>query len=720
MAAGRACRILPCAVGLALAFAVVSPASAQPELEEPDPTRIQFVVTELEAVLGPGTVPEGEDAPADLRMRVLVENAGNTPARDLELVVVVHPPVETRSELRQALDRNQPQGFVTTTRESVRGGEVLAPGDVTGLEMVVPATDGGWSGTNAIQPVHIAVVRGIEVLDEVTTAVIHLDQAPGDGQGDDERGTVAGIVVWPLATLPWRGPEGHYPAGVDEAITPGGRLDVLVSALEAAPTAPVLLAPDAHLLEDLRDRADGFIESHPDGPVAVGADAPGAVRARDLLGRIEALAERLPYAPVSGAYGDAAVVALNNAAEPLPQLAATAVAEGRARLRRLLGREFDAAAYLTHGPLDAAALDLLAAEHLLVPWNAVDGPDLSADPTLPTAVRSLRTQSGRRLTASVSDPYVTGTFTRESAAYGHPVAIQRLLAETAMIHLEYPALIRPLLVLPSSEWFPDPQVARLLVPALLEASWFTLASPTEQAGETSRPPAALVFAEPPTGLDPAFARALTQAWTELSALDQALPDDIETIGGRNREELEDQLLRSTSRRYLPNRHEHAQALVSDVQAALDEAFGSVTVPASAQVTLTSERGAIPVTLQRDAGGPLRARVTVSSRGNLRWPQRTQVVELRGPGTQTVSFDTLALGRGTFAVTVRVTDVTGTRLLDEATLSVRSTAISRPALIATTAVVLLLLLWGAVRRRRPRRPTLEVVREPESEVENAEK
>ncbi|MDX1621947.1 MAG: DUF6049 family protein, partial [Nitriliruptorales bacterium] len=159
----------------------------------------------------------------------------------------------------------------------------------------------------------------------------------------------------------------------------------------------------------------------------------------------------------------------------------------------------------------------------------------------------------------------------------------------------------------------------------------------------------------------------------------------------------------------------ATALLSDIATALDRRFGEVTVPASAQVTLTSERGALPVTLQRGEGGPLNVRVEVSSRGNLRWPQRSQEVALTGPGTQTVSFDTVALGRGTFNVTVRVTDLTGTRLLEQTNLSVRSTAISRPALIATAAVVVLLLIWGIFRRRRPKRPKLEVVRESPREI-----
>jgi hypothetical protein len=134
----------------------------------------------------------------------------------------------------------------------------------------------------------------------------------------------------------------------------------------------------------------------------------------------------------------------------------------------------------------------------------------------------------------------------------------------------------------------------------------------------------------------------------------------------------------------------------------------VDVPDDIVVTLTSERGAIPVTVQHPEGGPLDVLVEIAAQGRLTFQEGTsRLVRLEEGGTATVSFEATALSRGTFpvAVTVRTPDqgvVLAGRLVE-----VRATAVSRPALVAVAVIVVLLLLVG--RLRRPRQPQLEVVR-----------
>jgi uncharacterized protein YfaS (alpha-2-macroglobulin family) len=142
----------------------------------------------------------------------------------------------------------------------------------------------------------------------------------------------------------------------------------------------------------------------------------------------------------------------------------------------------------------------------------------------------------------------------------------------------------------------------------------------------------------------------------------------------------------------------------------------VEVPASATVTLTSDRGTIPITLQRPTGPPVRVVVEVDSLGRLSWPDgESRTVVLTGEGAQTVAFEAVALGRGTFHVTVRVSDPSGHRVLEQVTLSVRSTAMSRPALVGMGVVILLLVIRGLWRRGdgrgrgEPPARRLEVVR-----------
>lgn len=714
---GRAARA---AAGWVVVLLLLLPAAAgaqEPELGRPQPASARLVVTDLQAVLGPGTAPaeHAEEAPRDLTLRVLVENDGTVPLRNLRVVVEWFEQVRSRSVLRQALDRGQPGGNRSAVDVRLRDGEVLAPGDVAGTDVVVTAEQGGWSG-DGIWPVQVSVTRGTEILDRAMTAVVHLAQRPlaelraGPGVGARDRGVLAAAVVWPIDTAPWRGPDGRYPAGVDAEIAPGGRLDRLLGAVEAAPDAGVLLAPAAHLLEDLADRADGFEEVVPGSvaPRTVDADDPAATLAARTLERIRAVAARLPLDPVAGPYADAIVGAMLALPPPVPSLAATSVADGRQRLRTLLDRDPDASVYLATTPLGPDALKLVGGDHLLLPWSAVEGPDLDRDPDLPNPLRAVTATTGRRLLATVADPYLTDLLAAAPTRHGVDLAAHRILVETAMVYLERPALVRPVLLYPPIDWNPDPRLPRRLLERLRAATWLVLTTPSRQAAVSARAPAPVVLAPPERALATDVAERLRRATAEVGAARRALPTPESEIDGRSPQRLMDQLLRVPSTWFLGARGAQARALVDDVQAAVDRVFGAVEVPWTARITLTSERGTIPVTLQRADGGPLRVRVEVDSRGSLRWPSGQVWEGVISEGTQTVSFDTVALGRGTFPVTVKVTDPAGARVLDEVTLSVRSTAIGGPALWAIGAIVLVLLLAGASRRRRPERPKLEVV------------
>lgn len=63
-------------------------------------------VTSLVGVLGPGA-NDGEDAPQDLRLRVLVENTGPVAIGDLRVVVEVFAAARFRSVLHRTLDAGE-------------------------------------------------------------------------------------------------------------------------------------------------------------------------------------------------------------------------------------------------------------------------------------------------------------------------------------------------------------------------------------------------------------------------------------------------------------------------------------------------------------------------------------------------------------------------------------------------------------------------------------
>jgi hypothetical protein len=696
---------------VALAVTTLSALMAPPAAHAQDGSA-RIVVTSLTGIVGPGAPSTGEDdPPRDLSVRVLIENTSVDPISDVRLVVETFPAVASRSQLRVALDgEDGPQNPVHVQDTAVTDGTELRAGGFVGITETVDADAGGWGGTDTsrIYPVQLTLLRGTAVLDQVRTAVVHLHQIPDR--------PLEAVVVVPFSDAPWRASDGTYPEGVDEAIAPDGRLERLLVAAERHVAAGLTLAPAAHLVEDLRDRADGFLETRTvDGEteiVNVEPESAAAQRSNRALERLRAIVDRAPYAPVVGPYADAHLASL--ASTPaLRRSAATTVAEGRRRTEALLGRRPDPGVFLATSPIEDDTTDLLSGDHVLLPWEAVSGPDIdvNASADIPPALRRLRTPSARLLTATVADPWVGRLLERRSLPHGSRIAAQRTVIETAGLFLERPGDAgRPLLILAPADWDPPDRSAEDTLGALFAAPWLRPTAATDQVARATEPPRPVDLAPAADPLSPTVLSRLVETRRQLNGLRSALSEPEATIAGRQPDDLEDQLLRATSAWWTGIRSPQALRLVEDAAAAIDATFGSVEMPSDARVTLTSEQGTIPVTIQRTAGDPLRVRVEVDSAGRLTWPDgESQEVVLSTEAAQTVAFDTVALGRGTFPVTVRVVDPRGVHELGRTTMSVRSTAISGPALTVTAVVVALLLVVGLVRRNRPRRPRLEVVR-----------
>lgn len=647
------------------------------------------------------TTSRGEAGAADLRL--LVSNDGSTPLDDLAVRMEVHDAVGSRSALRAALD----DGAVVTERlhaqrVEVRGGGRLRPGDVTGFTVTIEGQRAGWLRRGGVYPVRLSLVHDDGTLDELVTAVVSVSRPPPS--------RLLTTVVWPLTDEPWRLPDGSYPPHVGEVVAPDGRLDRILGAVEQHPEARVLLAPAVHLLEDLGDRADGFRTRRGEGTTQrVGPDAEAARRARGFRERVADVAQDLPLAPVASPYADVVLPWLVEGDAPLPRLAGTAVAEGRRRLSDLAGRPADGATTLVWDRLTPGALDVLSGTHLLLPYGHVRGPDVAEDPSadVPPPLRTLRSAAGRTVTATVADPFVTATLTEPPDHHGLGPAVQRTLAATAMIHFEAPGRSgRPLLVLPPADWAPPPGFAPALLRGLREAPWLQLTTPDAATVGDAPPTARLAAPEP--GPPTELRRRLARARARLRTVGAATPGDGE-LGGRGRRELADQLMRAASGWIHTRDGTEADRLVAGVEDAVRRAVGTVAIPVAAGITLTSERGEIPVTVQRTEGGPLRVRLSVRSGVGLDWPEGREAgpVTLRPGSSETVSFAVQAVSRGRVPVTVTVTDPSGRLQLGRARLAVRSTAIGTPAL-ATVATVVLILLVVGVLRNRPRRPRLEVV------------
>lgn len=690
---------------------LVVPASAVAQDSPATRTNARLVLTDIDSVVGPGAErsdasTRGDDTPRrartaaaapdqDLDLRVLVENTGNVDLSSLQVVVEVHPPVEARSVLQEALDQQTldtpPEGL---TRVDVRDGEALAAGGITGVAVTVPADRLGWEGTNQVHPVQVSVLLGAQVLDRVVTGVVHLADAPD--------APLQTSVVWPVDGSTGLTARGRYQRALPDDLAPGGRIDVLLSALEQHPDAAVLIAPEAGLVEELADRGNGFDLA--DGS-RVAADTSAARRAADLLARLRALVDQSPLDPVIGPYAGADVAALAEGSESVAPLAGVAIDAARTRTQALLGRAPDLGLYLGTTPVTPALLQDLAADRVLLSYDQVVGPALDTYPDLPAADRTLRgvTGQGTPDRAMVADPHVARVLADPPDDAGPVAARQRLVAETALLYLAAPGEERSLLAMPPPTWDPGGTTAQHLLDALVDSPWLELGRPD---GSGAAAPA--VLASPDTALSPDVDKALVDTQRTLEALRRAMPEGSDALAGQTVADLEDALLRAVSPAALRGDGSAARDRIGAVAEVAEGAFGEVQLAEDVHVTLTSDTGEVPVTVERTGGTEIDLLVEVRSPNALQWQDegRTQQVTLPADSSHTLSFHTRALSRGTFPVTVYVWDPTHERLLDWTTMSVRSTSISRTALVVVGVVVVGLLVLGLVRRRSPR---LEVVR-----------
>ncbi len=712
---GRAGALLLVVVALCSAFAPARTALAQGSPPEPS---ADITVTAMDGVLGPGSAAPVEDPSealdyaADLDLRILVENDGEVPLTAARLVVEIHPPTLTRGLLANALDGELDGPALHVHTQPLRSEGALAPGAIAGLTDTFLREEVSWAGdAGGVHPVRIAVTLGTRVLEEVTTAVVWLNQPVSE--------PLLSSLVWPLDATPWRGPGGDYPEGLERETRRGSRLDGLVAALERGPAnVPVVMAPAAHLLEDLSDRADGYTtlvrtESGNLEARTVPASSANATDASALLRRIREAAADLVLSPVGGTYADADLPALLAGDDTLAEIGAIAATDGRRRLQLQLGSEVDGATHLVPDRIDEQVLDVLPGETLILSGSATDLPALGGDPDLGQPVHRLRAPSGRLLTGLVADPYLTAALADLDEPEGGVIATQRVLAETAMAYLTAPAQAdRGLVLLPPRRWAPPGAVAEDLLHTLGQANWLRFVAPDTVATEARLDAGAPGLSPPVEGpFTAAIAVDLAAAWEGLDAALGASPPGTTRLGDRPTTQLREDLLRAASRWYRGGMEGEAAAMIRAVQRTVDETFGEVSL-AAASVTLTSDTGEVPVTLVRDQGGPLLVSVEVESQGRLRWPegQTSEILELDEGDSTTISFPTRAVTTGTFPVTVTITDPDGTQVLAQESLSVRSTTLSRPALTAMAVLVIVLLLVGSL--RRPGRPQLEVVRDTE--------
>ena len=678
--------------------------------------------------------PPDDPALSGIGWTLLVENTSGGTWSRVEVIAEVHGALGSRSALRAALS-----GFAVppvTQRVVVRADlDTLDAGGVVRIEGRVPLDGPALSGpSSAVHPLRLQVLADGSPVGRVDTAIVRLGSPP--------LVPLSTSLVWPLAAPPLRDPTGDVSAALDPLTVPGGRIDTLLAALDGGRPVPIVppgdggpdesrrrglaFVPAVHLLEDLTQRAadvpsvlvdqvlDGTVPSDPelidpndanDAEFEAALADPGAVRAAVLLRRIRSAGLALRDGPVVTVYGDADLSRLLASDPALQPLAARAVLEGERRLDALMRRP-PASAVLLQAPVAPASLDLLRSTTVLLPYAAIDAPDLALDVALGDPVRALRSPTGRLLDVVVGDPYLAdalGTSTR--AVPGDPVlAAHEVLVRTAMVHLEAPGREgRGLLLLPPEDFDPDPRFAAGLLAGLDAAPWLTLRGPAALADVAPEPREAVVLAPEPSGpLSGRLVDSLQRTERDLERLvgaTEGVATDVAVrVGGRELRAANDELMRAVSRAYAGDT-DSALALLSGVRSDVTTAFGTFEVAAT-DVTLTDRDGIVPVTITRTGGVAMQVRVEVIGPAALSWTDgrvRDLVIAPDGSGSLEVPVRSGPTGR--FPVVVRVTDPTGERVLASGTLSVRATAVAGPALGLLSVLIVTLLVVGIIRQRR---------------------
>ncbi len=644
-----------------------------PREDAPLEVAATLVPTAITPIVGsPDDVPGAE---SDLSLRLLVANDGQVDLGELRVFVEVFGAVSSRSELHAALDGRSPTTpLLVDTVADVREGQPLAPEELEPLEVRVDSQRVGWTD-RGVHPVRVSLLHGREVLDETVTAVVRLPEVP--------HVPLRTVLGWPLHAEPLMGP-GGTDALIDE-IRPGGRLERLVWALERRPDARVQPLVSAHLLEDLAELDD---------PVA---DA--------FLDRLRETLDGSP-APVVGPYADADLAGL--VAHDLPLEALQHVLESRRIAEEVLERRPVPDAMWATTPLSPAT-----ARELLNPARVrtllLDRSQLDLDPRPPRtpATPYALTPGGGSLVALATDPWFLDLLPDRSVPPA--VAVQRVLAETALIHLERPNdPERVLTLLPPPDWSPLPAVADDLLAALDSAPWLTVGGIGGALGAVPQPYPAARLHSPDIALTSALAREISGARRDVVALQDALREPGTGVGGVTWQQLDRDLLRAASASVGP---EAAASVIAAVRDAVAEGVGAVELPRDSQVTLTDQDGTIPLTVARTAGPPIRVTVSLDAPPRLQFPEGTErTFTLEEGERRTIAIPTSAGATGRIPVIARaaVAGSPDSMLLAEEQVVVNSMAISVPALLSLGAMFAALLAWWLVRRIRPTAPQLEIV------------
>ncbi|HVM11441.1 MAG TPA: DUF6049 family protein [Actinomycetota bacterium] len=622
-----------------------------------------------------------------LRISVEVTNTGTRAIERFGLTLHVYQPARSRSQYREAIAHDPTLSPILVT--PIRTQETLRPGETTTIAIRRRLPEIAQRDESALHPLKLQVESdGVPVtaLRSVLVFIGERQEVPLDLSLTvvlDER------VLFD-ASGTFRGDR------LERSLAAGGRLETTVAALEQAPM-PVTVAIGPALLLQLQRMSTGYRVRAANGSVReVGEEEPGAVRAAQMLERLEALVAR----------GTVETIALPLASPSIP-----ALVDGQLRDDLELQME-GGTSVLRHFLPDATVAGTLVRppRSLLTP-RAIrvlervgsEGLVLDAEALAPAAeprfsavaVSAVEGGRGRTLPAIAPD---AATMKHVLAPAPDPrLQAQLALGEMAAVYFEQPGTPRGFALVIGDDDAPAEAVLSRLLGAIRRTSvsvspragWLRPRRATrliDLARARGDLPRRRLEPRDLPRFSPAFLVEIRRARAAIGQL-SSIADETAPLVRR----LQTQRLLAESAEFA-EREAEGLAFLRSVRRRVALEFRKVAPPDDLSVTLTSHRGVIPVTLSSRAEYPVRLRVTLVS-PRLRFVEgATREVLLDRP-RRAVTFPVLARTTGRFPVRVLLQTPRGARIA-ESRITVRSTAYNTRALVVTLAAALfLLVLWG---------------------------
>lgn len=601
-------------------------------------------------------------------LRLRVAKSGVPPTA--EIVVTIYRSIQSRSEFVESVKDRMSRGVIAPAAVFPVAG--LSP-DPSGEVMIrIPLRDPNEppdpgrvevGSIDSVFPVRVELrERAGATLDRLVT---HLVSLPGS----HPRPKLAMAMVLPIQSTPGLRTDG------ERSVPDLDALVASIQALDASRSLPFALAPVPETVQSLawshEDRAD---------------------RALDTLRR---LAADRPV--IGGTYVPVSLASLLQAG--LPDELTTQIVHGSTVLSDLLGVRPDRRTWIEREPLDPESVDELARRGVdrFISSDAVleEVPNLELTLTRPFVL------AGRAedLPAAVIDAGLAMHFNGEP---NQALQAQHLLTDLAVLWLDAPSDRRGVIAMPPPEWrasraFMDTLAAGLSQNPVAEAAGidaiFGLDPETNARGTTLvRHPAKEV-----SGDLGEVAGDLRSARRRLASLGTVLE------GATAESTLLDERLLMAESTWLRGARPR-RSYISAVDGGITDFLDEIEMPRNRSITLTAREGQIPVTFQNRTGAPARVVVTVAS-DKLEFPGgASRPLELARRNT-TERFPVVARTSGAFPLQITLQSPDGNLMIDQARLTVRSTAASRVSLVVSVGAMGFLASWWGrhvIRGRRARR------------------